>query len=109
MKELAFKFFLYISFSVTYTLLSDLSKTVLEMLISKLQIYHAKLYSKSHSSVLNCTSVKLLQFFCKFFICYVKLLEKKKSCTHLLQVVNQCCAVHIKKETNEWYPQTMWM
>lgn len=50
-------------------------------------------------------SVKLLQLFSKFlFICYVKLLEK--NCTHLLQVVNQCCVVHIKKETNEWYPQS---
>lgn len=62
-------------------------------------------FTASHTqSVLNCMSVKFLQLFSKFLICYVKLLGKK-SCTHLLQVVNQCCVVHIKKETNEWYPK----
>lgn len=39
----------------------------------------------------------------------MKLLVKKKkptNYTHLLQVVNQHCVVHIKKETNEWCPQS---
>lgn len=49
MKELAFKFFWYIFFSVTLHPIARFKQNVIGMLISKPQIYHAKLYSKSHT------------------------------------------------------------
>lgn len=71
------------------------------MFISKLQKCSTFQLSRS---VLNC-QLNSCSSSLRFLLCYVKLLEKK-TCTHLLQVVNQCCVVHIKKETHQWYPQS---
>lgn len=83
--------------------MTDLIESILEMFISKLQKCSTFPLSRS---VLNCQLISCSSSLSFFTLLYETAGKKNKTCTHLLQVVNQCCVVHIKKETHQWHPQS---
>lgn len=67
------------------------------MLISRLHIYSTASHTQSILKTVH------LQLFAKFLICSVKQLGKKPAQIYCKSL---CRVVHIKKETNEQYPQS---